>query len=109
MGEESEILIQLDKDKDPSEYYAIIAVPSVLAIRQTDDLLSDYKGQLLYGQKTGGGLKIQMITAPFRGSGKMIIHTEASQKGESQGFVLVRHISNPDIIATVKSEKIRVK
>ena len=109
VGQEGTLTIQLDKDKDPAEYYAIIAVPSVLSIRQTEDLLSDYKGQLLYGQRASGGTKIQFITVPFRGSGRMVLNLEATQKGESDGYVLVRHISNPDIIATGKIEVVSVK
>jgi len=109
VGQEGTLTIQLDKDKDPAEYYAIIAVPSVLSIRQTEDLLSDYKGQLLYGQRASGGTKIQFITVPFRGSGRMVLNLEATQKGESDGYVLVRHISNPDIIATGKIEVVTVK
>jgi len=109
IGEEGIIKIELDKDKDPTEYYAIIAVPSVLSVRQTDDLLSDYKGQLLYGQRASGGEKIQFLTVPFRGKREMILNVQASQKGESEGFVLVRHISNPDIIVTGKMDVVRVK
>ena len=109
VGDETTLTIRLDNDKDPSEYYAVIAVPSVLSIRQTEDLLSDYKGQILYGQYAGGGQKIQFITVPFRGSRDMVLNLEASQKGESDGYVLVRHISNPDIIATGKIEEVKVK
>ena len=47
IGDENEIQITLDQDKDPTHYYAVIAVPSNLSIRQTDDLLSDYKGRLI--------------------------------------------------------------
>ena len=109
MGEEAKIQINLDKDKDPSEYYAIVAVPSVMSVRQTEDLLSDYKGQLLYGQRASGGQKIQLLSVPFRGSRTMILNVEAAQKGESEGFILVRHISNPDIIVTEKIEKVTVE
>jgi len=109
IGEETQILIQLDQDKDPTEYYAIIAVPSVLSLRQTEDLLTDYKGQLLYGQKTAGGEKIQLITVPFRGSRKMLLEVDAVLKGVSEGFVLVRHINNPSVIATVKMVPVAVR
>ena len=108
VGEEDEVRIELDREKDPSEYYAIIAVPSVLSIRQTADLLSDYKGQLLFGQKVSGGERIQLMAVPFRGSREMILQVEGANKGNSEGFVLVRHISNPDIIQTVKIPTITV-
>ena len=108
VGEEGVLRIELDKEKDPSEYYAIIAVPSVLSIRQTADLLSDYKGQLLYGQRVSGGERIQLLTVPFRGSRDMVLQVEGVNKGQSEGFVLVRHLSNPDIIQTIKIPKINV-
>jgi hypothetical protein len=109
IGEECDLTINLKKDLDPAEYYAIIAVPSVLSIRQTDDLLSDYKGQLIYGQRTGGGEKIQLLTLPFRGSRTITIKNEAAYKGFSSGYVFVRHINNPEIISTIKTDKITVK
>jgi len=109
IGGEDKLTIQLDKEKDPSEYYAIIAVPSTLSVRQTEDLLSDYKGQLLYGQRSSGGSGMQFLTAPFRGSRTMTLNVEGVRKGESVGFVSVRHISNPDIIATVKTAPVKVK
>jgi len=109
VGAENVFSVVLDKDRDASEYYAIIAAPSVLSIRQTDDLLSDYKGQLIYGQKSGGGERIQLLTAPFRGSGTMTLKLEGAIPGASKGYVLVRHISNPEIIAAVEIETITVK
>jgi hypothetical protein len=109
IGGRAYISIELDKSLDSSEYYAIIAAPSVVSIKQTEDLLSDYKGQLIYGQRSSGGEKIQLITAPFRGKSTMLIEIEASQKGSSEGFVLVRHVSNPEIVSTVKIPSIIVK
>jgi hypothetical protein len=102
IGSETELIINLDNDRDPNEYYAVIAAPSVLSIRQTEDLLSDYKGQLLYGQKSAGGERIQMLTLPFRGSRQMILKLEGALKGSSEGYVMVRHMNNPDVIATGK-------
>jgi hypothetical protein len=109
MGSETSLTIELDKERDPSEYYALIAVPSVLSIRQTEDLLSDYKGQLIYGQRSTGSEKIQLLTVPFRGSRKMVLNLEAAQKGTSEGIILVRHINNPEIIASIKIGKVIVK
>lgn len=109
MADETDIVIELSRDLDPSEYYAIVAVPSVLTVKQTEDLLSDYKGQLLYGQRATGGEKIQLLTVPFRGKRRMVLKLEASQIGASGGYVLVRHVSNPDMIATVRIPEITVK
>jgi hypothetical protein len=109
MGDEADLVVELDGERDPSEYYAVIGLPSVLSVKQTEDILSDYKGQILYGQKAAGGEKITLVTVPFRGSRKMIIRAEAFLKGTSAGFVLVRHIANPDVIATVKTGRVRVK
>lgn len=109
VGEETEIIIELDKDKDPTEYYALIAIPSVLSVKQTEDLLSDYKGQLIYGQRASGGVKIQLLTVPFRGSRNIVLRTDANYKGVSEGFVMVKHINNPDIIVTSKIKQVTVK
>lgn len=107
-GQQADIIIELDNDKDPLEYYAIIALPSVFSLLRTDDLLADYKGNLLYGTKAHGGEKIQLLTVPFRGLRKMTIVVEAVQRGVSAGYVLVRHVSNPDIIATLKLPEVEV-
>lgn len=109
IGDEGKLTIQLEKEKDPTEYYAIISVPSTLSVRQTDDLLSDYKGQLLYGQKSSGGAEIHLLTVPFRGSRTMTLYVEGARKGDSIGFVTIRHIFNPDVISTVKTKTITVK
>lgn len=108
MGQQGELTVTLNQDQNPSDYYAVVALPSVLALRQTDDLLADYKGQLLYGQKAAGGEKIQLVAVPFRGSRTLRLFVEASQPGHSPGYVLVRHISNPQIISTLKVEDLSV-
>ena len=41
------------------------------------------KGQLLYGQKTGGGEIIQLMAVPFRGARTMTLHLEGVYKGVS--------------------------
>jgi len=109
MAEESRLLIELDKDKNPFEYYAIIALPSTVSLRQTEDLLTDYKGQILYGQKASGGAKIQLVTVPFRGARRMVLSLEGAVKGTSRGYVLVRHMNNPDDLATVEIADIVVR
>lgn len=109
VGDEGLMRIDLEKGCDPAEFYAIIAVPSVLGILQTEDLLSDYKGQLIYGQKSAGGGKVQLITVPFRGSPTMSIKIEGIRAGESEGFVLVRHMNDISRIATVKIPACRVE
>ncbi len=109
MGGETSMTVELEKDRDPVDYYAIIAAPSTVSVKQTEDLLSDYTGRLIYGQRETGGGKIQALTVPFRGSRKIVLKLGAEQKGESEGFVLVRHMSNPDIISTVKVGKVTVE
>lgn len=109
MGGETEMVIELNKGLNPTEYYALIAVPSTLSVKQTADLLSDYKGQLIYGQREMGSQKIQLIAVPFRGSKQIVLKLGAAQKGMSDGYVLVRHISNPDIIATVRTGNVTVR
>ena len=87
----------------------MIVVPSFFSIHQTTDLLSDYIGQLHCGQKFFGGERIQMVTVPFCGSGNLVIQVEGACQGKSEGFVLVRHISNPNIIQTVKIPTVTVQ
>ncbi len=112
-GDESMIEINLNdkiqKDSDAADYYAIVALPSNLSLMQTEDLLADYRGQLLYGQKTSGGESIQLVTVPFRGSKTMSLKVKAVHKGESEGFVTVRHMSDPDFVVTLKTAKIKVE
>ncbi|HPG58919.1 MAG TPA: hypothetical protein PKW98_13960, partial [Candidatus Wallbacteria bacterium] len=68
VGEEGRLTVVLDDKLDASEYYALIAAPSTLSIRQSEDILSDYRGQVLYGQKSSGAVKMQFVAVPFRGS-----------------------------------------
>ena len=113
MGDELDMVIELDgaalEHGGPAEYYAIVAVPSTLSVKQTEDLLSDYKGQAIYGQREMGSQKIQLLTVPFRGSKRVVLKLGAAQRGSSNGYVLVRHIANPGIIATVKTGIVTVK
>lgn len=102
VGEERTILIELDKSLDPVDYYAVIALPPVVSLRQTEDILADYRGQLLYGQKSSGGERIQFVTVPFRGSRTMKLVVEGALPGKSHGFVMVRHQSNPATVQTVE-------
>ena len=105
-GEEGELQIILDDNLDSSCYYAIVMAPSNFVIRQTDEILSDYKGGILHGQKSSGGVKMQFLTAPFRGSKKLSIRLECLYAGESEGIILVRHAANPQNISGVKTKKI---
>ncbi|MBP7635385.1 hypothetical protein KBA41_14550 [Candidatus Ozemobacteraceae bacterium] len=102
VGEERTILVELDKTLDPVDYYAVIALPSVVSLRQTEDILADYRGQLLYGQKSGGGERIQFVTVPFRGLRTMKLVVEGALPGKSHGFVMVRHQANPAVIQTIE-------
>jgi len=108
MGQESAVTITLDKGKDPFEYYAMVVLPSTVSLRQTEDILSDYKGQLLYGQKSSGGGKVQFVTVPFRGNKEMTLSIEGSQKGVSEGLILVRSINNPDDIGAIRIPVVEV-
>jgi len=102
VGEERTIMIELDKSRDPIDYYAVIALPSVVSLRQTDDILADYRGQLLYGQKSSGGERIQFLTVPFRGLRTMKLTIEGALPGKSHGFVMVRHQANPAVVQTIE-------
>lgn len=109
IGEEGVLSVTLDEGLDASEYYALIASPSTLSIRQSEDILSDYRGQTLYGQKSSGAVKMQFVAVPFRGSKSLAVSTEGAFAGDSDGFVCVRHIGNPEKIVTVKTDRISVK
>jgi hypothetical protein len=117
MGDELDMIIELDgaglqqggASDHFAEYYAVVAVPSTLSVKQTEDLQSDYKGQSIFGQREMGSQKIQFLTVPFRGSRRIVLKLGAAQRGVSDGYVLVRHISNPGIIATVKTGRVTVK
>ncbi|MBI5608534.1 MAG: hypothetical protein HY902_06600 [Deltaproteobacteria bacterium] len=95
VGEQSRIRIELDADKDPLEYYALVAVPATVAIRQTEDALSDYKGQLIYGQQSMGSAKMQIIAVPFRGSRTLTLWIEGLTGGHAPGVVAIRHVHDP--------------
>jgi len=109
VGEGTDIIVDLPKGHDPTQYYAIILLPSNLSARQTEDLLADYRGSLLYGQKSEGGERIQILQVPFRGSSRLVIKAEATMKGQSKGFIVVRHINNEEVIATVDTGVVIVK
>jgi hypothetical protein len=106
---ESRVTVELAADKDPLEYVAIVAVPTTTAIRQTEDVLSDYKGQLIYGQQTTGGSKLQVVAVPFRGSRTMRLWIEGLYPGRSPGFVAIRHLSNPADACSVPIPAITVE
>ena len=92
VGEELALQVELDADRDPLEYYALIAVPSTTSVKQTEDILSDYRGQLLYGQQGQGGTQMQLLVVPFRGSRSMRLLLEGAYRGHAPGLVLIRHI-----------------
>jgi len=99
VGEELGLEIALSPDLDPSEYYAIVAVPSTVAVKQTEDLLSDYRGQLIYGQQVTGGTRMQLLAVPFRGARSLKLVLEGAYPGHSFGKLLVRHIEKADAYA----------
>jgi hypothetical protein len=92
IGDELGMEINLSGDLDPAEYYAIIAVPSTVAVKQTEDILSDYRGQLIYGQQVTGGTRMQLLAVPFRGARSMKLLLEGAYAGHSPGKVIIRHI-----------------
>ncbi|MBM4345475.1 MAG: hypothetical protein FJ100_19050 [Deltaproteobacteria bacterium] len=109
VGEASELLVELDATVDPLEFYALVAVPATVAIRQTQDALSDYKGQLAYGQQAMGAAKMQIIAVPFRGSRSMRIWIEGLLPGHAPGLVAVRHVHDSDRGCAVAIAPIRVR
>jgi hypothetical protein len=96
IGDELALEVTLSGDLDPTEHYAIVAVPSTVAIKQTEDILSDYRGQLLYGQQVTGGTRLQLLAVPFRGARTMRLLLEGAYAGKSPGLVAIRHIEKAD-------------
>lgn len=95
VGQEGVLELQLDPSLDPLEYYALIAVPATVGIKQTEDALSDYKGQLLYGQQAMGSGKMQVIAVPFRGSRSIKLWLEGMMPGQATGNAVIRHVHDP--------------
>jgi hypothetical protein len=109
VAEEAGLTIQLDASRDPLEYYALVAVPTTTAIKQTEDILSDYKGQLIYGQQGTGGTKMQVIAVPFRGHRTINLLLEGLYPGSSPGLVAIRHLENPQQVSTLRLGEVRVR
>lgn len=108
MGTDTTMEITLPEEKDPLEYYAIVVLPSTVSLKQTEDILLDYKGGTLFGQRQTGGGKIQMVSVPFRGSRVIRLLLEGAQIGTSPGIVLIRHINNPHDITAITTDKVQV-
>jgi len=109
VGGQGVLTVELAADRDPLEYYAFIAVPTTVAIRQTEDALSDYKGQLIYGQQSMGASKMQVIAVPFRGLRTMRIWIEGFLPGQAPGLVAVRHVHDADQWCSVTTPPVRVR
>lgn len=105
----TELTIELGAGKDPLEYYALVAVPTTTAVRQTEDILSDYKGQLIHGQQGTGGAKMQVLAVPFRGSRVVKLWLEGLLPGTSPGYVVVRHLEKPEDGAVLPLPEVRVR
>jgi hypothetical protein len=101
------LTLTLDASRDPLEWAALIAVPSTVAVRQTADVLSDYKGQLLYGQQAMGASKIQLLAVPFRGARTLALELEGAFAGTSTGFVrLVRMDGSETAVARLPALRV---
>jgi hypothetical protein len=101
VGEELSLNVELDPSRDPLEYYAVVAVPTTTSVKQTEDILSDYRGQLIYGQQGQGGTQMQILTVPFRGSRSLRLLLEGAYRGSSAGLVVIRHIESRDLSSGV--------
>ncbi len=108
VGEELAMTVELDADRDPLEYYALIAVPSTTSVKQTEDILSDYRGQLIYGQQGQGGTQMQLLTVPFRGKRSLRLLLEGAYKGQSPGLVMIRHIESLAHVCGVEAPVVSV-
>lgn len=100
-GSEGTLEIDLDPSLDPSEYVAMVLLPAHLALKLTEDNLSDSRGGRLVGQGQTGGQKIQVARVPFRGSRHMVLTLEGVWKGTGDGIVSVRHLSREDLVSSL--------
>jgi hypothetical protein len=109
VAQETVLHLQLDQSRDPLEYYAVIAVPSTTSVKQTEDILSDYKGQLIYGQQGTGGAKMQFLAVPFRGARDLRLWLEGLYPGTADAVIAIRHMSNPADVCTVRVKDVTVR
>lgn len=109
VGEELTLEVELDPSRDPLEYYAIVAVPTTTSVKQTEDILSDYRGQLIYGQQGQGGTQMQLLTVPFRGKRSMRLLLEGAYRGSSPGLVVIRHIESRGLVSGVPIPAVTVR
>ncbi len=109
VGRGATLTVTLDEGKDPLEYYAIIAVPTTTAVKQTEDILADYKGELIYGQQGQGASKMQLLAVPFRGNRTMRLFLEGLYPGTAAGFVAIRHLENEREACSVKLPQVQVR
>ncbi len=109
VGDEFSLEVELAPDRDPLEYYALIAVPTTTSVKQTDDILSDYRGQLIYGQQGQGGTQMQLLTVPFRGKRQLRLLLEGAYKGHSPGLVMIRHIESLSHVCGVEIPDVTVQ
>lgn len=109
VGEELSLEVTLDASRDPLEYYAMIAVPTTTSVKQTEDILSDYRGQLIYGQQGQGGTQMQLLTVPFRGSRSLRLLMEGAYRGRSPGLVMIRHIESRDLVSGMAIPEVSVR
>lgn len=109
LSEENVLVVELDASRDPLEYYALVAVPSTTFIKQTEDILSDYRGELIYGQQATGSAKMQFIAVPFRGTRTLRLLLEGGVIGTSPGAVVVRHMENVSDVCAVPVPDVAVK
>ncbi len=109
VGDELGLEITLSNELDPTEYYALIAVPSTVAVKQTEDILSDYRGQLIYGQQASGGTRMQLLAVPFRGSRALRLVLEGAYPGHSVGKIAIRHIEKTADYSVAATSAITVR
>ncbi|MBI4862365.1 MAG: hypothetical protein HY815_19215, partial [Candidatus Riflebacteria bacterium] len=98
VGQEATLEVTLPEPLDPLECVAVVVLPATVVAKQTEDSLTSYQGDLIYGQRASGGQKMQALAVPFRGSRSVRILVEGAQKGVAPGLVLIRSISDPAVV-----------
>ncbi|MBI5286860.1 MAG: hypothetical protein HY878_04620, partial [Deltaproteobacteria bacterium] len=107
--DEATLQLELQSDKEPSQYIALVALPTTVSLNRTEpSLMHSYGKGLIKGMRSVGGSQTRIFSVPFGSLHKLEIIVNGSLPGTSKGLALIRHISNPSLVKTVALPEITV-
>ncbi len=110
LGHRAFLQVALDPKLDPLEYFAVVAVPTVTAVKPTPEALSDHARVLAWGQPAAVTTpRMQVVAVPFGGSRTLRLMLEATWAGSAAGAVAIRHLEDPRDRATLVLPTVTVK